>query len=39
MAYVCYLNSDQVIIEGVLFAEQLEIDIKGSTIFKIVEKF
>ena len=39
MAYVRYLNSDQVIIEEFLFAEQLKIDTKGSTIFHTVEQF
>ena len=37
MAYVHYINATRKVIEEFLFAEQLEVDTKGSMVFKAVE--
>ena len=39
MAYVRYINASRKVIEEFLFAEQLEVDTKGSTVYKAVEQF
>ena len=39
MAYVPYINASRKVIEEFLFAEQLEVDTKGSTVYKAVEQF
>ena len=39
MAYVRYVNASRKVIEEFLFAEQLEVDTKGSTVYKAVEQF
>ncbi|XP_066956316.1 SCAN domain-containing protein 3-like [Macrobrachium rosenbergii] len=39
LAYVRCVNSSHEVIEEFLFAEQLEVDTKGSTIYKTVEQF
>ena len=39
MAYEHYINASRKVIEEFLFAEQLEVDTKGSTVYKAVEQF
>jgi len=39
MAYVRCKNASHKVIEKFLFAEQLEVDTKGSTVYKAVEQF
>ena len=39
LAYVRYINTSHEVIEEFLFAEQLEVDTKGSTVYKTVEQF
>ena len=39
MAYVRYVNASRKVIEEFLFAEQLAVDTKGSTVYKAVEQF
>ena len=39
LAYVRYINASRKIIDQFLFAEQLEVDTKGSTVYKPLEQF
>ncbi|XP_068234353.1 SCAN domain-containing protein 3-like [Palaemon carinicauda] len=39
LAYVRYINSSHAVVEEFLFAEKLEVDTKGSTVYKAVEQF
>ena len=39
LAYVRFINTSHELIEEFLFAEQLKVDSKGSTVYKIVEQF
>ena len=39
MAYVRYINASRKIIDEFLFAEPLEVDNKGSTVYKALEQF
>ena len=39
LAYVRFTNSSHEFIEEFLFAEQLKVDSKGSTVYKVVEQF
>ena len=39
LAYMHYLNFNQMVIEEFLFAEQLKIDIKNLTLYKAIGQF
>lgn len=39
LAYVRYINTSHEVIEEYLFAKQLEVDTKGSTVYEAVEQF